>query len=442
MEILADIKEKCGKDFPILYRMSAVEYVHGGLDIEESKAIARILERAGASCIHCSQGVYASTHTIIPPSIIPRAAYVNNSAQIKSVVNIPVIAVGRINDAEVAESVLISGKADLVTMARASLADPEFPNKIKNGREDDILRCIGCLQGCTGENSKGNSVRCMVNPMTGMENEYDLTPVKNPKRVIVAGGGVAGCEAAIIAAKKGHKVTLIEQSDRLGGQWIPASIPIGKGEFTTFLYWQSQQLKKYHVRILLNTTADKELMKQYAPDAMIIATGSRPFIPHVKGFERECVVSAHDLLLGKAKAGKNVVVIGGGLVGVETADWLAENGSQVTIVEMLPQIMKDGEPSPTRYLMERLEEFHVAVYTYTKLKEIGENSVILEGKDKKEITIPDVDTVVIAAGVKTERGLLDSVEGIGCKVILAGDANGVKNGYLGIREGFEAGLNL
>ncbi len=221
----------------------------------------------------------------------------------------------------------------------------------------------------------------MHNPMTGMESDYDLTPVRNPKRVMVAGGGVAGCEAAIIAAKKGHKVTLIEQSDRLGGQWIPASIPIGKEEFTTFLYWQSRQLIKYHVQVLLNTTADEELMKQYAPDALIIATGSRPFIPHVKGCERECVVSAHDLLLGKAKAGKNVVVI-------------------------------------------------------------GENSVILEGKDKTERTILDVDTVVIAAGVKTEHSFMDSMERISCKVILAGDANGVKNGYLGIREGFEAGLNV
>ena len=189
MEIIRNIKKKCGEDYPVLYRMSAVEYVPGGLEIEESK----------------------------------------------------VIAVGRINDVEIAESVLESGKADLVTMARASLADPDMPNKVKEGRADEVIRCIGCLQGCAGENGKGNCVRCLVNPLTGMEDEYDLSPVQSPKQVLVIGGGVSGCEAAIAAAMKGHKVTLIEKTGRLGGQWIPASVPIGKSEFTSFIYVFSQK---------------------------------------------------------------------------------------------------------------------------------------------------------------------------------------------------------
>ena len=167
MEIIRNIKKKCGEDYPVLYRMSAVEYVPGGLEIEESKVIARLVEEAGADCIHCSQGVYASTHTIIPPAVFPRAGYVENAAQIKQAVKIPVIAVGRINDVEIAESVLESGKADLVTMARASLADPDMPNKVKEGRADEVIRCIGCLQGCAGENGKGNCVRCLVNPLYG-----------------------------------------------------------------------------------------------------------------------------------------------------------------------------------------------------------------------------------------------------------------------------------
>lgn len=167
MEIIRNIKKKCGEDYPVLYRMSAVEYVPGGLEIEESKVIARLVEEAGADCIHCSQGVYASTHTIIPPAVFPRAGYVENAAQIKQAVKIPVIAVGRINDVEIAESVLESGKADLVTMARASLADPDMPNKVKEGRADEVIHCIGCLQGCAGENGKGNCVRCLVNPLYG-----------------------------------------------------------------------------------------------------------------------------------------------------------------------------------------------------------------------------------------------------------------------------------
>ena len=287
MEIIENIKKKCGKDYPVLYRMSAVEYVSGGLEIEESKVLARLVEEAGADCIHCSQGVYASTHVIIPPSVVPRAAYVENAAEIKKVVDIPVIAVGRINDVEIAESVLQADKADLVTVARASLADPDMP-----------------------------------------------------KKVVVVGGGVSGCEAAVSAAMKGHKVTLIEQSNRLGGQWIPAAVPIGKGEFTSLIIWQKQMLDKLGVNVLLNTKADKEMIESYQPDTVIIATGSKPFVPPIKGTDQDFVTNAHEVLLGNVETGENIVVIGGGLVGAETADMLAEQNKQITIIEMLPQIMK------------------------------------------------------------------------------------------------------
>lgn len=441
VEVVQDIRKKCGEDFPIIYRMSAVEYVQGGLEIEETKVIARILEQNGVDCIHCSQGVYASTHTIIPPSVVPKAAYVNNAAEIKSVVSVPVIAVGRINDIQVAENVIMSGKSDLVTMARASLADPDLPKKVMNGQEEDILRCIGCLQGCSAESANGRYVRCLVNPVTGMENEYDLNPVRNPKRVLVVGGGVAGCEAAVASAMKGHKVTLVEKEDRLGGQWIPASVPIGKGEFTTLIYWQKCQLKKYGVRILLNTEADMEMILSENPDVIIAATGSCPFVPPVSGSEQSFVVNAHDVLMGKVTVGNKVVVVGGGLVGAETADMLAEQGVEISIVEMLPQIIRDGEPSPSMYLKKRLKEAHVNIFTSTKLKEIGYHTVIVECGGRESV-IRDVDTVVIAVGVKTERKFLDELEGVNCPVIKVGDANGVKNGYMGIREGFEAGLSL
>lgn len=440
MEIIRNIKEKCGKDYPVLYRISSVEYVPGGLGIEESKVIARLMEEAGADCIHCSQGVYASTHTIIPPSVFPRAGYVEHAAEMKKAVQIPVIAVGRINDVEIAESVLQSEKADLVTMARASLADPELPNKVLKGRGDEVIRCIGCLQGCIGENGKGNGIRCLVNPLTGMEDEYDLTPAEKAKQVLVIGGGIAGCEAAISAALKGHKVTLIEKNDRLGGQWIPASVPIGKSEFTSFLCWQKSMLEKMHVQILLNTTADAELIKLYEPDTVIIATGSRPFIPPIQGADQDFVVTAHDVLLGKTEPGNRVVVIGGGLVGAETADMLGQQCEQVTMIEMLPQIMKDGEAAPTKYMKERFSQNGVQIHTSTKLLEIGDHTVTAE-KDGERFVLENIDTVIIAVGVKTDRTLLDSMEHVSCKILKAGDANGVKNGYLGIREGYEAGLN-
>lgn len=441
MEIIRNIKEKCGKDYPVIYRMSVMEYVPGGLELEESKVLAKLMEEAGADCIHCSQGVYASTHVIIPPAVVPRAAFVDNAAGIKSAVSVPVIAVGRINDVEVAESVLESGKADLVTMARASLADPDMPVKVKEGRADEVIRCIGCLQGCAGENGKGNCVRCLVNPLTGMEDEYDLTPAATPKRVIVAGGGVSGCEAAIISAARGHKVTLIEKSDRLGGQWIPASVPIGKAEFTSFLCWQKAMLKKLNVQVLLNTEADEELLKLYDPEVVIAATGSSPLIPKFKGYDQDFVVTAHDVLLGRAEVGKRVAVVGGGLVGAETADMLSLQCEKVSVIEMMPEIMRDGEPSPSRYIKERLKKYGVDIYTSTKLTEIGDHKIFAE-KDGQQIVIDDVDSVIIAVGVKKNAALDDALEKLECQVIRVGDANGVKNGYLGIREGYVAGLNI
>lgn len=256
--------------------MSAVEYVPGGLEIEEAKVLARLVEEAGADCIHCSQGVYASTQHIIPPSVVARGAYVQNAAAIKSAVHIPVIAVGRINDIQMAESILQFGQADLVTMARASLADPEMPKKIQEGREDEVLRCIGCLQGCAGENGKGHCVRCLVNPLTGMEDVYDFSPTKERKRVLVIGGGVSGCEAAIAAAQRGHRVTLLEKSGQLGGQWIPASMPVEKSEFTSLLLWQKTMLEKLHIQVLLNTQADGELTACMSPTRWLWPPAASP----------------------------------------------------------------------------------------------------------------------------------------------------------------------
>jgi NADPH-dependent 2,4-dienoyl-CoA reductase/sulfur reductase-like enzyme len=274
-----------------------------------------------------------------------------------------------------------------------------------------------------------------------MEDEYDLTPDEVSKKVLVVGGGVAGCEAAISAGMKGHQVTLIEKSDRLGGQWIPASVPIGKGEFTGLLYWQSRQLKKYGVDVRLNQEADLAFIREFAPDVLIMATGSLPFVPGIPGKDQDFVVNAHQVLLGKADCGHKIVVIGGGLVGCETADMLAEQGADVAIIEMMPEIMRDGEATPTMYLKQRFEEYGVKILTSTKLMEIGDRCVVAE-RDGSDIRIEDVDTVVVAVGVKTDTSLLNEVEGLGCRVIKVGDANGVKNGYKGIREGFEAGLRI
>lgn len=421
VEIVRDIKAKCGNDFPVLYRMSAQEYVPGGLGLEESKALALLLQEAGVDCFHVSQGVYSSGNVIIPSFMTPKGAFAANAAAIRSVVDVPVIAVGRINDPDVAEAILKSGEADMVTMARASLADPELPNKVKAGQFDRISRCIGCLQGCSGENGKGNSVRCLVNPLTGMEDAYDLSPAAQPKNVVVVGGGVSGCEAAISAAIKGHHVTLLEASDHLGGQWITAAVPLGKGDFTSLIVWQKNELKRLGVTVLLNTQGTVEEIRHLHPDVVIAACGSHPFIPRIEGADQNFVVTAHDVLMGKAAPGRRVAVIGGGLVGAETADMLAMQAEQVSIVEMLPQIMKDAEPTPASLMMERFRQHHVAIYTSTKLVKIGNHRILLD-HEGTQTWLEDLDQVIIAIGVRANTELTDHLDELGCRTIRVGDA--------------------
>jgi 2,4-dienoyl-CoA reductase-like NADH-dependent reductase (Old Yellow Enzyme family)/pyruvate/2-oxoglutarate dehydrogenase complex dihydrolipoamide dehydrogenase (E3) component len=443
LNIVAKIREKVGPDFPILYRMSVLEYVEGGLALEESKAFAQMLEEAGVDMIHCSQGVYASIETVVPPFGITRGAFVENAAAIKSVVNIPVSAVGRINDPDLAEAILCSGKADLVTMARASLADPEMPNKVKEGRYDEISRCIGCLQGCLANSNAGTGkVRCMVNPMTGMEDEYRLTPAETVKTIWVAGGGVAGCEAAIVAAKRGHNVTVFEKSACLGGQWNAAAVPMDKTEFTTLVVWQQNQLQQLGVTVKLESELTAEMVLAENPDAVILATGSNPVVPPIPGIQGPQVVLAQDVLLGKVETGQQIAVIGGGLVGAETADFLACHGKQVSVVEMMDGIMRDGEPTPKAMLLKRFAANDVGVYTSTKVTAIEEHAVVGE-KDGQEVRLEGLDTIIIAIGVRSNKALEEALTGTyQGELIAVGDAKRAKNGYLGIQEAFEAGLTI
>lgn len=444
LNIVKKIRERVGAEFPIIYRMSVQEYVEGGLPLEEAKAFAQMLEAASVDMIHCSQGVYGSIAAVVPPFGVTRGAFVENAAAVKSVVNIPVSAVGRINDPDLAEAILDSGKADLVTMARASLADPEMPNKVREERYDDISRCIGCLQGCLANSNAGTGkVRCLVNPMTGMEDVYSWTPAEQRKTVWVAGGGVSGCEAAIVASKRGHKVTLFEQDDHLGGQWCAAAVPMDKTEFTTLVVWQQHQLEQLGVEVRLNTALDAAAIANDQPDALILATGSLPVVPRsIAGIDGDNVVLAQDVLLGKVTTGQNVVVIGGGLVGAETADFLAHHGRKVSLIEMMDDIMRDGEPTPRAMLIERLAKNHVDIYTSTQVQAIEGNAVVAQ-KDGAELRLEGVDTVIVAIGVRSnkvlEEALGDQYKG---ELYVVGDAKKAKNGYLGIQEGFEAGMTV
>ncbi|ANQ28828.1 NADH:flavin oxidoreductase [Vibrio natriegens] len=441
LEIIANIRSKVGSDFPLIYRMSVNEFVEGGLTTEDSKVISMLLENAGIDLIHASNGVYASTETIIPPTAVGHAWSANISEELKKVVSIPVIAVGRINDPLIAESVLRSKQADMISMGRGSLADPHLPNKAQAGQFDDIIRCIGCLQGCIQRNAQQLPIKCLVNPMTGHESERQITPASREKKVFIIGGGIAGMEAAIVAAQRGHKVEIFEKNSRLGGQWVLAAIPPTKEELGSFTVWQVNQLNKLGVIVHLNTELTLDMIRDSQPDSVIIATGASPFVPNIPGKDLNHVLTANDILQGSAQAGKRVVVIGGGLVGSETAAHLANHGHDVSIIEMNSDIFV-GTPSATKqYLMKDLQHHNVAILTNTQVKEIHNDAVVVENDGQLQ-TLAAIDNVVMAIGSRPVSFSVEDLEQHVSEIVTIGDAQKVRKAMEAVEEGYLAGLSL
>ena len=413
-------------------------YIDGGITPAEAMVTAAMAEELSVDAIHCSAGAIETNYRIIPPSEVRPGAYANNAAEIKRCVNIPVIAVGRINDPLIAEQILQSGKADFVSMSRASLADPDLPLKTRTGRTEEINHCIGCVQGCIGENKKGRHCTCLVNPQAGYETELDLRGTEHPLKIAVVGGGVSGAEAAIVAAMRGHKVDLFEASDRLGGQWIAASVPPGKAEFAAFLRWQEKMLEQQGVRVHFGRKSQGKDLLEMCPDRIILATGGQDVRPPIPGIER--AVSAEEVLRGNCWPGQRVAVIGGGLVGAETASYLAHEGRQVSILEMLPEIARDGEPNVNHYLLRELETFKVSVYTSAKVVSLEEGQVTFT-KDGVSHQI-GVDTVILAAGIRPEPTLWEELKDCGIAVFRVGNASETKNGFFNIRQAFQLGRDI
>lgn len=439
-EIIADIKAKAGKDFPVSVRISADEFVPGGLTIEDTKIIASFLEKAGADMINVSVGCNGSLERVAPPAAERHGVYVNLAAEIKKVIGIPVGTAGRINSPYLAESIIASGKADFVGMLRASMADPELPRKAAEGRVDEIRQCIGCLLGCVGEIFVNRPARCVINPTLGREKEFAIKPARVKKKVLVVGGGIAGMEAAITAAQAGHEVQVTEKSGRLGGQFYYASIPPHKGELSPFINWQINQLERLKVKVLLNTETTPEFIDSQKPDSVIIATGAVPAKPPITGINKANVIPAIDILDGKNMDGSKAVVIGGGMVGAETAEHLAVHGKSVTIVELLSDIAIDVPFSPRVYLLRELEELSIEVFVDSQVNEILDDGVKIV-KDGKEKIIKS-DFVVLAAGATSENKLAAELEGKPYEVSTIGDAVKARRALEAIEEGYIAGMQI
>ncbi len=441
-EIIQDVKKKCGEDFIIDMRISADEFVEGGLTIEDSKAIAIMMENEGLDMIHVSVGNYLSVDLNIASSYSAHGWFSDWAKQVKEVVKIPVVTVSRINDPFLADEILASGKADFVAMGRASLCDPGMPNKAKEGRFEDIRRCIGCDDGCEGVLFTDNPFTCVLNPELGHEYEGDIPVSDNPKKVAIAGAGPAGLYAAIAAARAGHKVTVFEKSDHNGGNFYTAAIPPTKGEITDFLVWQRVQCEKLGVEIRYNTPATAELIKAGNFDKVIVATGSHPAEPPIPGRkESPIVTNAQEILEGRVMPGKNCVVIGGGQVGAETAHFLAQLLRKVTVLEMLPEIAKDAALAVNWHLKEALEKRKVDVHTSVKVLEIKNDGVLYETPEGVKVCVP-ADTVVVATGYRSNEELKNELDQAGIEYVAIGDAVRARKVSHATREGYDAGRNI
>lgn len=439
LEIIADIRAKCGPDFPVTFRFSATELIRDGRYLEDSLYVARRLEEAGVDGLHVSLGLYAVPYSIIAPLNVKPGWAVHLAEAVKKAVSIPVFTVSRISEPGVAENILRMGRADAVVMGRGSLADPALPRKLKEGHEDEIRRCIGCAQGCQGGLAANEPIRCLVNPELGFEEKHECQPAAAAKKVFVAGGGVAGMQAALTCAERGHRVTLFEASPALGGQFALAAVPPEKGNLSSFPAWQIHQLKRLGVEVRLNEELTVELCRNEKPDAVIVATGSRPIVPNLPGISSEHVVLASQVLAGEAICGKKVLLAGGGMVGAETADYLADFGREVTILDMLPSIAADEVSSRRHFLMKSLEDHKVRMFTNSKLLAVEGKDVVWEHDGKR--CSEEFDTVVLALGSRAYAPLVEELNGI-VPVYSAGDAVKARNAMDAVREGFLAAVQI
>ena len=468
LEVIREIRREVGPDFPILVRVAGNEFMDGGLANKEARVFSRGLEKAGANMIDVTGGWH---ETRIPQITmgLPRGGFTYLAQGIKEAVSIPVMACNRINDPLLADRILRDGQADLIGFARGLIADPELPNKARGGKLDEINTCIACNQGCFDPIFEQKPQTCLVNARAGAEGKLTLEPASEKKRVMVVGGGPAGMEAARVAALRGHEVCLYEKSETLGGQIPLAAAPPGRAEFLAFPRYLETQLKKLKVRVHTGTEVTALTVERENPDAVVLATGALPSVPDIKGADGANVALAWDVLSGKADTGKEVVVIGGGAVGLETALFLARKGTvdaatlyflmfnqaegpemiqsllyrglkKITVLEMSNKIGQDIGPSTRWTILQDLARLGVRTLTKASAKEITGQGVVIDRGGREEWIAGD--TVVLATGAKSVSSLVDQIKGRVPETYVIGDAKSPRKALDAVAEGLAVGRTI
>jgi len=439
IEVLKSVRNRVGQEFPIICRLSGDEYVDGGLIIEETKKIAQILEKEGADALHVSACNAASGYLNQPPYYAEEGVFVHLAHAIKSVVNIPVITVGRIRNPVMADQILRDGKADLVSMGRALIADPYMPRKAKEEKFEEIVPCLSCNR-CI-QTQRKEAIRCAVNPEAGNESRFKISKSERAKKVWVVGGGPGGLKAAEIAALRGHQVILFEKNHNLGGRMRLAAIPPKKTVLNDFLDYLEKRVNGLGVTLELGKKFSVEMVETNKPDAVIVASGAVPFFPDWKGVEESGALSVDAALNGKEKVGRRVLVVGGGGIGAETADYLSEMGNEVTLIEMLEEIASDLVTHLKHYLSKRLIEKGVTILTSTKVKELGQGYALVEDTSGTR-KIEGFDTIVLAVGSKSDDSVAKDLEGKVPVLHVIGDASKPREALEAVYEAEEVALTI
>lgn len=453
-EILDEIKKTCGKYFPVTLRFSVKSFIKNwrvgalpdekfgekGRDIEEGLKAAKLLIEYGYDALDVDVGCYDAWWWNHPPMYQKKGLYIPYAKMVKDIVDVPVICAGRMDNPELASKAVKDGACDIVSLGRPLLADPDYVNKLKAGDTASIRPCLSCHEGCMGRIQEYSALNCAVNPQACRERSQRLVPALRKKKVAIIGGGVAGCEAARVLALRGHEPIVYDKTAVLGGNLIPGGTPSFKADDHALAAWYTHELKKLHVEVHLNTEADAETVRNSGAEVVIVATGSKP---KVFSLGTAPVYPAADVLLGKVEAKQNVAIIGGGLVGCETALWLREQGKNVTIVEALPKILAVNAPlcHANSEMLEALIPFK-GIQTVTSAKAKSYDGIHLQVETDKGVQAIKADTVILAVGYTSENTLYEQLRDEIPEIHLLGDARRVANIMYAIWDAFEVASHI
>lgn len=443
LEVIKAVRERVGADFPLIFRLSVDELVEGGLTLDSASDMAVAAVEAGIDALHISVACPESNQFVTAPARVPMGWNAGRAAAIRKAVGgrVPVIVVGRIHNRETAERIVREGAADLVAVGRAQIADPEFAGKLKRGEDQAIVPCLSCNDGCIGSTARGEGVTCAVNPRAGHELRWPAVAASPSRTVLIVGAGPSGMTAATVAAQRGHRVVLVEKRDRFGGLLHVAKLPPHKELYGKLAEYMERRLRALNVDIRPGCEATPELLEEVRPEAILVATGALPVVP---GFCRGAgkTVTARDVLEG-APVGSKVMVLGGGLVGCETAEFLAEKGHQVTILELRDTLAPDLEPRARRLLLPRVAELGVTPLLQREIVGIDPaGTITVRDRFRREATFSEFDSLVLALGYRPDQSVHPMLEDRGVPLTYIGDSVGAGKVLGATRSAFEAAYAL